>query len=75
MMTYAILYPWRMLPDLVRLLHRQSNPLISCFSSGDEQVPYLYHGTLLFMSELIGFLIDSIMCIICIIAIVFMASQ
>ena len=27
MMTYAILYPWRMLPDLVLLLHRQSNPL------------------------------------------------
>ena len=38
---------------------------------GDEQVPYLKHGTLLFMSELIVFLIDSIMCIICIIAIIF----
>ena len=72
MISYVILYSWRMLPDLVRLLHRQSNPLIC---SGDEQVPYLYHGTLLFISELIGFLIDSIVCIICIIAIIFIASQ
>ena len=72
MMTYAILYSWRMLLDLVRLLHLQLNPLIS---SGDEQVPYVYHGTVLFMSKLIMFLIDSILCIICIIAIIFIASQ
>ena len=41
---------------------------------GDEQVPYLWHGTLLFMSDLIVFLIDTIMCIICIIAVIFNAS-
>jgi hypothetical protein len=33
MMSYVILYPWRMpvLPDLVPLLHRQSNLLLLLF--------------------------------------------